>query len=65
MQNLTAKCLDRYSSEDMVLHEVKCEIDGRPFVLSLHATDPQHAIQRAMQTPAHLWRLDVKEVSNA
>lgn len=49
----------------MVLHEVRCQIDGRPFVLGLYATDPQHAIKRAMETPAHLWRLDVKEAFHA
>ena len=65
MNNLRAKCMDPANPSEMVLHEVRCDIDGRPFVLGLYATDPMHAIQRAQQTPAHLWRLDVPEVNHA
>ena len=65
MKDLVARCLGRSSSSDMVLHEVRCQIDGRPYVLGLYATDPQHAIKRAMETPTHLWRLDIPEVNHA
>lgn len=65
MKNLTARCVDLANPSDMVLHEVRCEIDGRPYVLRLYATDPQHAIKRAMETPTHLWRLDIPEVNHA
>jgi hypothetical protein len=65
MNNLTAKCMDPGNPDTMVEHQVRCEIDGRPYVLAIYATDPMHAIQRAQETPHHLWRLDVKEVNHA
>lgn len=65
MNNLTARCTDRNNPAEMVEHQVKCEIDGRPFVMTIYATDPMHAIKRAQETPAHLWRLDVPEVNHA
>jgi hypothetical protein len=57
--------MDKANPAEIVEHQVRCEIDGRPFVLTIYATDPQHAIKRAMETPAHLWRLDVPEVNHA
>jgi hypothetical protein len=65
MKNLMAKCMDPRNPDSMVEHRVTAEIDGRPFYLSIYATDPMHAIQRAQETPPHLWRLDVPEVNHA
>lgn len=64
MNNLTARCMDMANPAEMVEHQVRCDIDGRPYVLTLYATDPQHAIKRAMETPAHLWRLDAGMVDH-
>ena len=64
MRNLTATCMDRDNPADMVAHLVRCDIDGRPYLLTLYATDPQHAIKRALETPSHLWRLDVGMVDH-
>ena len=65
MINLTAKCMDPGNPSELVEHQVRCQIDGRPFVMTIYATDPMHAIKRAQETPAHLWRLDVPEVNHA
>jgi hypothetical protein len=65
MKKLMATCIDKNNPSDMVEHEVRGEIDGRPFVITLYATDPMDAIRRAEVTPAHLWRLDVPEVRHA
>ncbi len=65
MNNLRAKCMDPANPDEMVEHKVWADIDGRPFYLTLYATDPMHAIKRAQETPAHLWRLDVPEVNHA
>lgn len=62
MMNLTATCLDTDSNDELVLHRVTSVIDGRPMVVQLYASDPPHAIQRAMEMPQRLWRLDVEEV---
>ena len=60
MNNMTAKCMDPANPDSMVEHQVRCEIDGRPFVITIYASDPMHAIERAMCAPHHLWRLEVR-----
>ena len=64
MNNLTAKCMDPANPDEMVEHQVRCEVDGRPFVMTIYASDPQHAIKRAMKAPDHLWRLDAGMVDH-
>lgn len=56
MNNIQAVCLDKTSDADLVLHQVVAEFVGRPFVVQLQASDPQHAIQRAQSMPQHLWK---------
>lgn len=60
MNTMQAVCLDKSSSADLVLHQVVADFGGRPFVVQLQASDPQHAIQRAQSMPQNLW----KEVNN-
>lgn len=61
MNNVQAVCLDKTSTDDMVLHQVIAEFGGRPFFVQLQAADPWHAINRAKTMPQHLW----KEVEHA
>jgi len=61
MKTMQSVCLDRTSDAHLVLHQVVAEFGGRPFVVQLQASDPQHAIERARSMPQHLW----KEVNHA
>lgn len=61
MNNLIGKCIDLSSDADLVMHRVTCDLNGRPVVVELMATDPQHAILRAKTMPINLW----KEVEHA
>lgn len=56
MNNLRATCLDKRSDDDLVMHRVTCDLSGRPVVVELMATDPQHAILRAKTMPINLWK---------
>jgi hypothetical protein len=44
-------------------YECEKEIDGRPFVFSVMATDAAHAKRRAYEAPLYLWRLNVPKTS--
>lgn len=56
MNTMQAVCLDKSSSADLVLHQVVADFGGRPFVVQLQASDPQHAILRAKSMPQYLWK---------